>query len=105
MAIYIEGMKMPKDGEHPIWIALRSDGTVDYNANKGDGWQMTTAVSIPSHGRLIDADALVDKHFSKEYLSKAMTASKEEMSTALVNVPIVINNAPTIIPEEEEGHA
>ena len=59
MAIYIKAIPMPKDGDLPIWIALHSDGTVEYNANKGDGWKMTTAVSIPPHGRLIDADALV----------------------------------------------
>lgn len=55
-------------------------------------------VPVPPHGRLIDADALVNKHFGKEYLSKIMTADKDDMGTALVNIPLVINNAPTIIP-------
>lgn len=59
-------------------------------------------VPVPEpHGRLIDADALVDKHFGKEFLSKVMTADEDDLGAALVNVPLVINNAPTIIPAEE----
>ena len=59
-------------------------------------------VEVPEpHGRLIDADELVDKHFGKEFLSKVMTADEDDLGTALVNVPLVIKNAPTVIPAEE----
>lgn len=58
-------------------------------------------VPVSPHGRLIDADALVNKHFGKEFLSKVMTADKDDMGTALINIPLVINNAPTIIEAEE----
>jgi hypothetical protein len=58
-------------------------------------------VPVPPHGRCIDADALINKHFGKEFLSKVMTADEDDMGTALVNIPLVINNAPTIIPAED----
>ena len=58
--VYIPGMEMPKDGEHPYWVTIHSDGIIEYNKNKGQGWQTSEAVPVPDHGRLIDADALLD---------------------------------------------
>ena len=56
---------------------------------------------IPPHGKLIDAEAFVNKYFGKEYLSRVMTANKDDLETALVNIPLLINNAPTVISKEE----
>lgn len=44
MGIYIKGIEMPKDGEHPYWVVIHSDGIVEYNENKGQGWQTSEAV-------------------------------------------------------------
>ncbi len=51
MSILIKGMKMPKDGCHHI-ICIYADGMVS------TGGRAYTAVPVPPHGRLIDADAL-----------------------------------------------
>ena len=91
MGVYIEGMKMPKEGEHPLWIALHSDGTVEYNANKGDGWQMTTAVPVPPHGRLGDLDALAESVRNPGIFPPVVSSE----------VLAFLRNAPTIIPAEE----
>ena len=96
MSILIKGMDMPKN--EPLLVKINPDGSVSTTAK--NGYKKYEAVPVPPHGRLIDADALADKHFGKDYLEKAMTASKDEMGTALVNIPLVINNAPTIIEEE-----
>ena len=53
--------------------------------------------------RLIDADALVKRICGDNWMDKVLTASKEELRTALTNLPIVINNAPTIIPADKEA--
>lgn len=90
MGIYLKGIKMPKGEEHPLWIAVHSDGTVEYNENKGDGWQMTTAVPVPPHGRLGDLDALCE---SKDIL--------DDVGWPDAYLPIsTIEAAPTIIPAD-----
>lgn len=101
--VYISGMEMLKYIEPGLVIEF-ADG-IDgkryarlHHYIHGGLTEWLEAIPVPDHGRLIDADALVDKHFDKDYLEKAMTASKDEMGTALVNIPLVINNAPTIIP-------
>lgn len=100
MGLYIPELSIPS--ANTVWIVVSSDGHVQFDANDGLGWQDAAqpAVNIPPHGRLIDADAFVNKHFGHEYLSKAMIATREEMGIALVNIPLVINNAPTVIPAE-----
>ena len=100
MGIYIKGMEMPT-GNNEIIIRIQSDGRVldQYGHHLN---LEPTAIPVPPHGRGIDADALLNKHFGKMYFEKVMTATKEEMNIALTNIPLVINNAPTII-EAEEG--
>ena len=56
---------------------------------------------VPDHGRLIDGKALVQKICGDKWVDKVLTASIEELRTALINLPLVISNAPTIIPAEE----
>lgn len=57
MSIYIPGMEMPKEGKRALWVLIHPDGTVEYNT-VDYGWQILrqSAVSVPDHGRLIDAD-------------------------------------------------
>lgn len=58
MSILIRGMEMPT-GERPVHIEIHRDGTVIqwklYESDEIIG----TAVEVPPHGRLIDADALL----------------------------------------------
>ena len=96
MGVYIKGMEMPTD--HPLWIVVHSDGTVEANevsASRPVGWQTlrNAAVPVPPHGRLIDADALdADLEWQDMHTGEwdAVGFSIEE-----------IENAPTIIPAEE----
>lgn len=85
--IYVKGLGIPKDGEHPYWVVIHSDGTVEYNENKGQGWQTSEAVHAEGRGRLIDADALVKEN--------AMAWGTEDI--------IRIAKVPTIVPADKEG--
>ena len=110
MGVYIKGMEMPTD--HPLWIVVHSDGTVEANevsASRPVGWQTlrNAAVPVPPHGRLIDADALAEvfRDFIAMYdscpfsqLAPTDKARRDELQAALAEVI----NAPTII-EAEEG--
>ena len=92
MGVYIKGMKMPTD--HPLWIVVHSDGTVEVNEvspSRPVGWQTlrNAAVSVPPHGRLIDADALKPYMLNEHYKYRRVYDADE------------IANAPTIIPAEE----
>ena len=102
MAVYSKDFAKSEDEEHCKWYDepfLRPYPYCHFLRESCLGLDRCPLVYVPEpHGRLIDADALVDKHFSKDYLAKTMTASKEEMGTVLVNIPLVINNAPTVIP-------
>lgn len=60
------------------------------------------AEEIPDHGDLIDRSTMFDKVFDEGYITKVLTASKDELENALVNMPIVINNLPTVIPSDME---
>ena len=55
--IYILGMVMPTDENERIDIRLFSDGNVAV-WNKQKGWIPYSAIPVPDHGRLIDADNL-----------------------------------------------
>ena len=82
MSILITGLKMPTEGTFTI-VHIYSDGHVSMPF-WGEGMQMVegiNAISVPHHGRLIDADALMD-------FVPLMDGIK-------------IENAPTIIDAEE----
>lgn len=85
--IYVKGIELPKDGEHPYWVTIHSDGTVEYNENKGQGWQTSEAVPIPDHGRLGDLDEL----------EQAMRNRKNFVGR-LSDPDCLVADAPTIIP-------
>lgn len=80
--ILIKGMEMPKDA--PIIIKICSDGSVS-RVHEG---VVATAVPVPPHGRLIDADALREE-------------VKKHAAPCDAWVFSLIRTAPTIIPAEE----
>ena len=90
MSILIKGMEMPKT--YPQKVTIYPDGQV-LLARFGTKDVHGTAVPVPSHGRLIDADALdADLEWQDMHTGEwdAVGFSIEE-----------IENAPTIIPTEE----
>ena len=87
MGVYIKGIEIPTEGEH-LCINIYPDSKVCINLDL-DCKQITTAVSVPPHGRLIDADALLDDLL---FPSKQFEQGMREL----------IGDAPTVI-EAEEG--
>lgn len=87
MGVYIKGVEIPK--ENRLTLQISADGAV-YVVNSCSitaETYTTDAVSVPSHGRLIDADAL--------------KADALDESGRMFISNIQIFNAPTIIPAEE----
>lgn len=102
MGIYIKGMEMPECcGYCPFEYKNYCMVKPSLRVESADRHPRCPLVPVPPHGRLGDLDALVNKHFGKSYFQKVMRATKEEMDVALTNIPLVINNAPTIIEAEE----
>lgn len=98
--LLIKGLEMPK-GDLALWIIVHKDGTVEYlDDNKYEGYKTlrNAAVTVPPHGRLIDADALEDddpdvcNSFMRDgYVESCEWGYSHEQ----------IKNAPTIIPASE----
>lgn len=91
--IYIPDVSLPEDGDFELWIAVKKDGSFTYNVR--GAWQAGNqkAVPVPPHGRLIDADALLKKC--------EFVCTDDDVDVRAVRYS-VIEDAPTIIPAEEE---
>ena len=61
MDILLKNMEMPKEGHY--YLEVFCDGEIRRLDNISEGFRDTeaTAVALPSHGRLIVADALLEK--------------------------------------------
>ena len=101
MSIVIKGLKIPKEGD---WRTVRiyPDGTCAIPNWQGDCTFIkgVEAIELPPHGRLIDADAFSNKYCDKAYFDMVNMGDKFTLSIALTNIPIVLNNAPTILEAE-----
>ena len=96
MSILIKDMEMPSEQYGKMVITLYPNGHVaEYVGDIGRVWE---AVPIPSHGRLIDADA---------FLSTVRPICNEDAYAGCTFETVKrlmiehINNAPTIIGAEE----
>lgn len=88
MSILIKNIEMPAEGWHKV-IKIFSDGTV---VSYYDSVELGKAVSVPPHGRLIDADALTKReNLHNQYLSGMWYVRLQD-----------IEDAPTIIEAEGE---
>ena len=91
--ILIRGMDMPKDGTYSI-VCIYSDGRVSMPF-WGKGMQVVsgiTAVPVPPHGRLIDANALTYMTVTEPYGIKYTVVTDDD-----------IDDAPTIIEATDGG--
>lgn len=96
MSILIKGMEMPtlyrtykvrfaESGDGKIIVGIASEGSTAYRP-------IGEVISVPPHGRLIDADAL------------EADAEWDERNDGYISFSrIAIDCAPTIIPASEEG--
>lgn len=86
MSILIKGMKIPKYGERlKAWIYADGQVVVD----KGTYYAEYEAVELPSHGRLVDADDVIEESRCGYYWWETEQ-----------QVPQILNEIPTIIPAE-----
>lgn len=105
MSILIKGMEMPtNDDMAPTAVWVYPNGYAIVFKNNGKMQQYTQAVSVPAHGRLIDADALLEligfevRHYVvKDDFDKGRVAAWNNV------IHVIREYAPTIIPESEEG--
>lgn len=101
MSVLIRGMEMPTNGH--ITITLSDNGEVVCNSEVIGGkyqyrsyGRLGKAVPVPPHGRLIDADNIGLTDFEIILCQKG-----NPFKNALEMLLEKIENAPTIIPEEE----
>ena len=100
MGIYIKGMEMPPEGTAEA-IVIHSDGAVGFLHE--DDFRKLTAVPVLPHGRLIDADALINA-LQKLFNRRKIDAEYMGFRGAFVNwndAIYYIKDASTIIPAEE----
>jgi len=116
MSILIRGMEMPTD--HPMWIVVHSDGTVEANevsASRPVGWQTLRNAAIPvptPHGDLIDRNKLYKKtaEWEAQALHMVVTMHDEvpewkRWSAVLTErsaFKFDVADAPTVIEAEED---
>lgn len=89
MSIYISGVEIPPAGKCKT-ITIFDNGTV-VKANGSE--TLGKAISVPEHGRTIDADVLF-----KEIGMDVRFGILEAMY-----IQSIIHDAPTIIPADKEG--
>ena len=106
MSIIIKGVKMPQGNAECVEIYLYGDGTVfarqkiTVNGRKINGVE---AVEIQPHGRLIDADALLDelqKLFDRREKDARLSGNRG-VFIGWNDAIFAIKTAPTIIEAEE----
>lgn len=114
MSILIRGMEMPENcAECPVNLSLCKRGyryLLDHMELYDRRAKDCPIVPVPPHGRLIDADALM-REFEKaermmeqhgqEY-SCSFMSSGQEISAEWYCVEDMLENAPTVIPPEED---
>lgn len=93
MSIIIPRMKMPKD-EKALHLDIYSDGIVLMWQMGDEGKVVGTAIELPPHGRMIDADAFNRNIANAGYKYDPFMAA---------GVIAFVNDAPTIIPADPEG--
>lgn len=93
MSILIHGMKMPKG--RPIRIEITADGAVSEIISPFLVIPSGYAIELPLHGRLIDADALMENAKLRIFAQSDLPYFKR-----FVNL---LEFAPTIIPADPEG--
>jgi hypothetical protein len=98
MSILIKGMEMPKT--HPLTVTIYPDGQV-LSETVGARDVHGTAVYVPPHGRLIDADKLAEEQKENVRAYHANLITLDDLAECLLKQSISEDGAPTIIPAEE----
>jgi len=100
MSILIKGMEMPADDMKNIMIL--SDGRVFQFSGYGNPKPLGTAIPVPDHGRLVDADEvkrIVQEH---DYLLRDPILNSTDRGMWTIGVFQAVDEAPTFIPASRE---
>lgn len=90
-------MEMPKN--EPLLVKINPDGPVSTTAK--NGYRKYKAIPVPNHGRLIDADALIDE--MANMIPWAIESPEEiAMVDGLSEGYEAVKAAPAIIPADKE---
>ena len=106
--IYIPGVEMPETCCHCAFMYFDPDATNSNNGKQGsylcsftqaEIWNTQRdpdcpLIPVPDHGRLIDADDMLNKYYNGSEDGK-------HINYAGVITPMMVGNLPTIIPGEE----
>lgn len=123
MSVLIKGIEMPampetiKQGEAVPYIDVRifADGVTITSKGERPYYTQYNAVSVPPHGRLIDADSLaseMEKQISNQdelmELCKSAGDTKNYFNISKVQIGMVsflraLNDSSTVIPADKEG--
>ena len=95
MGVYIKGMKMLKDGA-TLKVVADENGTYIYDTGIGK-WYFVQ--EVPKHGRLVDADRLVE--FLEKYCGDASGAMAPVTKAAREYAAEQVKCWPTAIESEE----
>lgn len=99
--LYIPNMTLPENNN---WKTIRiyKNGEVAYPNWQGDcTFANTYAISVPNHGRLIDADALEDK-CHRQSMDEWNKSTGTTWGYAYATFESDVEDAPTIIESEGE---
>ena len=114
MSIYIPGMEVPEDGMLEFVITDKGVVILTSRSIRVDGdeyfeplitpQELYRAIPVPEHGRLIDADALINAN-EKIYdnFKNGDEISTHEATIAYLLTSEIIRRAKTIIPASKEG--
>lgn len=101
--IYINGMEMLKEGSYEAVFLFGPNGKAEIAVSPGEGkvgyWKEYQVISVPPHGRLIDADALREQ-FSEPKEELGGWRNPDEAVVHKTGVWAEIDAAPTIIPTD-----
>lgn len=101
MSIVLRGVEMPKD-EEILCVNIYPDGKVCINLDL-ECKRIATAVHVPSHRRLVDADVLsldINAREDLAFLEREESEYSEGVFDGLHEAAKIIYNAPTIIEAE-----
>ena len=104
MSIYISGVEMPKRClDCPFMVSREHDDCIlqsdEANASFYEWDDMKKncpLIPVQEHGRLIDADAMLKKHYDGDVNGNIILR-------AAIITPEFVKNLPTVIPASKEG--
>ena len=91
MSLYIPGLNLPPKGGKPITLMIFHDGSIWYYDDEAGS---VKAIEVPEHGRLVDADAML------EFVDAGHLRHPHILSWSDRDVESMIESRATIIPAD-----